>query len=142
MNQLLEKAIEIALKAHKGQTDKAGQAYILHPLRLMTEATTMEQKIVAVLHDVVEDSDNKFQDLEKADFPTPILEAIDCLTKRKGENYDNFIRRILPNTLAREVKKLDIKNNLNVLRLNEVKEEDCKRLNKYLKALNRLNNAI
>ena len=142
MNQLLEKAIEIALKAHKGQTDKAGVAYILHPLRLMTMASTTEQKIVAVLHDVVEDSDYKLQDLEKSGFPTPIIEAIECLTKRKGENYNNFIRRILPNTLAREVKKLDIKDNLNVLRLNEVKEEDCKRLNKYMKALNRLNDAI
>ena len=142
MNHLLEKAIEIALKAHKGQTDKAGQAYILHPLRLLTMANTTEQKIVAVLHDVVEDSDFKLQDLEKEGFPAPILEAIDCLTKRKGENYDNFIQRISSNKLAVVVKKLDIKDNLNILRLKEVKNEDCKRLNKYLKALKRLNNAI
>jgi len=91
----LEKAINIATKAHAGQIDKAGKPYILHPLRVMFRVQTEVEMIVAVMHDVIEDSNFELGDLEKLGFSNEVMEAINCLTKRRGECYENFILRIL-----------------------------------------------
>ncbi len=135
MNELLNKAIKIALEAHQGQVDKAGELYVLHPLRLMIQAKTSEEKIVAVLHDVVEDADFTFAYLAQQGFPTTIIEALKCLTKQHNETYNQFIQRILPNPLARKIKILDIRDNIRVERLKKISSKDCERLNKYLEAL-------
>lgn len=131
----LDKAIEIACQAHAGQVDKSGQPYILHPLRLMLKMQDESARIIAVLHDVVEDSEVSFDDLKALGFSQEILASLDCLTKRANETYDSFIARILPNQLARSVKIEDIKDNMDLNRLKSITEKDLTRITKYHKAL-------
>lgn len=135
---LLEKAILIAVEAHRGQTDRARQPYILHPLRLMTRMRTEEARIVAALHDVVEDSPWTLEELRQAGFPDEIVDAVDALTKREGEAYDEQVNRAATNALAREVKLADLEDNLDLRRQGEVREQDVARLNKYRRAWERL----
>jgi (p)ppGpp synthase/HD superfamily hydrolase len=137
---LLERAIAIALESHKGQTDKAGKAYILHPLRLMLKMKADEEMIVAVLHDVVEDSDVTFEDLKDQGFSQAILDALACVTKVKGECYDDFIRRIKKNPLASRVKVADLQDNMDLGRIPHPQQKDFERVEKYKKALKVLQN--
>lgn len=139
----LERAIEIAVLAHKGVTDKAGAPYVLHPLRLMFAVDHPDAKIVAVLHDVVEDSRPPhrfdFDDLRREGFSDAVLAALDCVTARDGESYDDFIERIVPNGIARSVKIADVTDNLDVRRLGaEITDRDVERVRKYRRALARL----
>ena len=139
----LERAIEIAVLAHKGAADKAGAPYVLHPLRLMFAVENADAKIVAVLHDVVEDSKPPhrwgIEELRAEGFSEAILAALDCVTARPDESYDLFIERILPNPIARRVKIADVMDNMNVTRLGpEITDKDVARLRKYRKALARL----
>lgn len=135
----LERAIEIAHEAHAGQYDKAGKNYILHPLRLMERGHTEEEKIVGVLHDVVEDSEWTFEMLEAEGFTPEVIEALRCVTKlSEDENYDHFIDRVLTNPLAMRVKLLDLEDNMDMSRLNECTEGDIQRLQKYQKAYARI----
>src|SRR6266404_6959613 len=131
---LLEKAISIAVEAHRGQEDKNGAPYILHPLRMMCRVETEAEKIVAVLHDVVEDTDWTFKELKREGFGDQILKAVDCLTKREGEEYEDFIQRSASNSLSRRVKIADLEDNMDVRRLKRVAEKDKERLEKYLSA--------
>ena len=135
---IIEKSLEIALKAYTGQTDKAGKTYILHPLRLMAKMETEEEMAVALLHDVIEDSDYKAEDLLDNGIPVNVVNAVQYLTKNKGENYDLFIDRVLENKLAAKVKKADIEDNINILRLNSVTQKDLERIAKYHKAWHRI----
>ncbi len=142
----LERAIEIAVLAHKGTSDKAGAPYILHPLRLMFAVEQPEAKIVAILHDVVEDSKPPHRwgltELRAEGFSEDVLAALDCVTARPDEPYDEFIERILPNPLARRVKIADVLDNMNVTRLGvEISDKDVARLRKYRRALARLTEA-
>lgn len=131
----LERAIRIAAKAHKGQTDKYDEPYLLHVLRVMGAGQTDEERIVGALHDVVEDSEWTYDDLRKEGFSERILAAVECLTKRgDDEDYNLFIDRIRKNPLAIRVKLNDLRDNMDIRRMKEVKEKDVKRLNKYLKA--------
>ena len=139
----LERAIEIAVLAHKGTSDKAGAPYVLHPLRLMFAVDNAEAKIVAVLHDVVEDSKPPqrwgIEELREEGFSATVLEALDCVTARPDESYDDFIERILPNPIARQVKIADVSDNMNIARLGpELTDKDVARLRKYRRALARL----
>jgi len=111
---LLEKAISIAVEAHKGKKDKAGQIYILHPLRAMFRVDTEDEKIVAVLHDVVEDHSDVWpvKRLRKLGFPKRILDALDCVTKHEGESYEDFIKRSASNPIALKVKLADLEDNM------------------------------
>lgn len=142
----LERAIEIAVLAHKGVCDKAGAPYILHPLRLMFAVDAPDAKIVAVLHDVVEDSKPPhrwgLEELRQEGFSEAVVSAIDCVTGREGESYDDFIERVLPNPIARKVKIADVMDNMNVTRLGaEISDKDVARLRKYRRALARLTDA-
>lgn len=92
-------------------------------------------RITAVLHDVVEDSEISFADLNALGFSRKILEALECLTKRENENYDAFIARIVPNLLARTIKIADIKDNMDLNRLESISEKDLARVTKYHAAL-------
>ncbi|CAM3997190.1 GTP pyrophosphokinase [Vibrio aerogenes CECT 7868] len=134
----LDMAIQIATQAHSGQFDKGGQPYILHPLRVMFQFDSEKERIVAVLHDVIEDSNITLNEIKGNGFSDEIIEALDCLSRRQDENYDEFIDRVLTNQLACMIKIEDIKDNLNVTRLNNIKEKDLKRLYKYHQALSRL----
>jgi len=135
----LERAIEIAAEAHKGQVDKAGNEYIGHPLRVMEMGKTLEEKIVGVLHDVVEDTDWTFERLEAEGFAPEVIAALRCVTKTsENENYDDFIERVKKNALATAVKINDLTDNMDIRRLPYLSDKDVKRLKKYLKAYKRL----
>ncbi|MEG2656825.1 MAG: hypothetical protein RR891_11715 [Clostridium sp.] len=135
----LEKAISIAVKAHKNQKDKSGQPYILHPLHVMMKMKTEEEKIVGVLHDVVEDTSYTLETLENHGFSCEVIEAIDCLTKRNNEDYSNYIDRIASNPIATNVKIQDLEHNMDLKRLKDIKEEDILRIvNKYKPAWDKL----
>ena len=110
----LERAIEIAVSAHKGVFDKGGNPYILHPLRVMMLLTTKDEKIVGVLHDVVEDSEDwDFDKLKAEGFSDTVLDSLRSVTKfSEDEDYDAFIQRGLDNSIGRAVKIADIKDNL------------------------------
>lgn len=135
----LEQAIAIAARVHEGQVDKAGQPYILHPLRVMFRLKTEEERIVAVLHDVVEDSDVTFAQLKEEGFSARVLEALEGVTKRPEEEgdagYEAFVRRAGANPLARRVKIADLLDNMDLTRLSELSERDFSRLDRYMKAL-------
>ncbi len=130
----LEEAIILAAQAHKGQRDKYGAPYILHPLRVMARVKTATEKTVAVHHDTVEDTEWTLAALREVGFSDAIVEAVDCLTKRDGESYDSLIERARRNPLARRVKIADLEDNMNLLRIGEIKAKDLERLEKYHKS--------
>jgi (p)ppGpp synthase/HD superfamily hydrolase len=134
----LQSALEIAVGAHHGQTDRYGAPYILHPLRVMERVETETEKIVAVLHDVVEDTKWTFDDLRKKGFGDEIIQALDCLTKREGEPYEDFVNRSAANPLARRVKLADLEDNMDIRRMQAVTAKDAGRLAKYLAAWQKL----
>lgn len=138
---IIEKSLEIALKAYSGQKDKAGKTYILHPLRIMAKMDTEYEMAVALLHDVIEDSDYTSQDLLKEGIPPDVVDAVQLLSKMDGESYDQFIDRVIVNPLASKVKVADIEDNINVLRLEVVEEKDLERVAKYHAAWKKLNSA-
>ena len=140
MNSKLDSAIVLASQTHMGQKDKGGSVYILHPLRVMMQMENEDEKIVAVLHDVVEDSSLTFDDLKNQGFSNDIIDALKCLTKEKGEAYEDFIERVSQNRLATKVKIADIKDNIDVTRLKTINEKDLERIQKYHNALMRLEN--
>ena len=139
----LERAIEIARIAHAGQLDKAGKDYINHPLRVMEKGLTDNEKIVGVLHDVVEDSDWTFEMLKAEGFSDEVIDALKCVTKlSESEDYDHFIDRILGNQLAIKVKLNDLEDNLDLSRLANPSEKDIARSQKYIRAYARLKIAL
>jgi (p)ppGpp synthase/HD superfamily hydrolase len=133
----LERAIEIACRAHAGQLDKAGAPYILHPLRLMLAVTRPEARMAAVLHDVVEDGEVTLEGLRAEGFSDVVVAAVEALTKRDDEesDYEAFIRRLAPNPLAREVKLADLRDNCDLKRIAAPTERDRERIKKYKKAI-------
>jgi len=132
--RLLQRAIEIAVEGHKGQVDKNGELYILHPLRVMGAFQDDARRIVGILHDIVEDTRYELDDLREAGFGDEIRDAVDAITKRDGEPYDDYLGRIVANDIARDVKLADIGDNSG--RLERVSEPDRSRLRKkYATAL-------
>ena len=137
LERLYEKAVMIAQEAHKGQTDKGGNPYIEHPLYVASQVDTTELKIIAMLHDTLEDSEVTAEDLRREGFPERIVEAILVLTHEDGtdEAYLDYIRRVAGNKLAARVKKEDLKHNMDMSRIQNPTEKDRKRRAKYEKAL-------
>lgn len=139
----LNRAIEIAREAHLGQVDKSGMDYINHPLRVMSLCETETEKIVGVLHDVIEDSNLTFEYLINEGFSDEVIEALRCITKlSEEENYDSFIERVKQNNLTVKVKICDLTDNLDVRRLKKITEKDFIRLSKYLHAYHSLRGDI
>jgi (p)ppGpp synthase/HD superfamily hydrolase len=137
----LEDAIALAVEAHRGQRDKAGQTYILHPLRVMMRLETEAERMAAILHDVVEDTPYTLERLRGLGYPEEVLGALDCLTKREGETYEAFIERVRPHPLARRVKLADLEDNMDVRRLLTVGAKETERLARYRAAWARLKEA-
>jgi (p)ppGpp synthase/HD superfamily hydrolase len=127
----LERAIEIAAQAHAGQVDKAGQPYILHPLRVMLMVKTRSEQMAAVLHDVVEDTTWTFEDLAAEGFADEVIEAIRALTKSEGEKRLVAAKRAAQNSIARNVKLGDVYDNMNLARIAQPTEKDLARLEEY-----------
>jgi len=131
----LEDAIALAAKAHAGATDKGRRPYVLHPLRVMLRFHAEVEMMTAVLHDVVEDTDVTLDQLKKQGYPKQVLEALDCLTRRKDhETWGEFIERVCANPIATRVKLADLEDNMDVRRLNRVGAEEAERLARYRKA--------
>mgnify|MGYP006265914405 CR=1 FL=1 len=129
----LERAIEIAAHAHAGQVDKAWAPYILHPLRVMLAMSTLDEKIVAVLHDVIEDTPVTLADLRAEGFPEPLLVALEALTKRAGESRLKAAERAAANPIACRVKLADVTDNMNLGRIAHPTAADYRRLEQYRK---------
>lgn len=127
----LERAIEIAAKSHSGQVDKAGQPYVLHPLRLMFAVHTPLERMVAVLHDVVEDTSVTLSDLEQEGFAPEVIDAIQALTKLPGESRIEAAHRAAANSIARAVKLADVTDNMDISRIACPSEKDFARLKEY-----------
>ncbi len=129
----LERALELALSAHKGQRDKAGAPYILHPLRLMMrlEEEEEEARIAAVLHDVVEDTPITLEYLRQEGFSETILETLALLTHGPELSYDAYIARLKDHPLARHIKRLDLEDNMDMRRIREPGERDFRRMARY-----------
>ena len=139
MMNLLSKAITLALKAHEGQVDKSGMPYAGHIMRVMAVGRTIDEKIIGVLHDVVEDTDRTFDALLAEGFPVHIIDALRCVTKLSdNEPYDESIERVKTNPLAVAVKINDLADNMDIRPYKELSDWDVKRLKKYLKAYHEL----
>ena len=131
----LNTAIMVASEAHRFQSRWDGSAYILHPIRVMMDMDTEEEQIVAILHDVIEDTKAIYRDLLDCGFQTNVIAAIEAMTKVEGETYEVYIQRVKENKLARKVKLADIRDNLDVTILRSVSDRHKERINKYLNAI-------
>ena len=127
----VQRAYELAAKAHAGQVDKAGRDYILHPLTVASFVETDDEKTVALLHDVAEDTPVTLQDLRDAGFSEAVVHAVDCVTKRDGEPLENYLHRVKSNPLATAVKLADLRHNSDLSRLPHPTERDFARVERY-----------
>jgi len=137
----LENAIVLATTQHAGQLDKAGQPYILHPLRLMLQFSNPTLQIVAVLHDILEDTATTAEDLKELGFSTEIIQAIQALTKQTGESRLEAAKRTVLNPLATQVKYFDVLDNMNLARINNPTSRDFARFEEYKMVLEILEQA-
>jgi len=127
----IEKAIVLAARKHAGQKDKGAQPYIFHPLRLMFKVKTPEQQIVAVLHDILEDTNTTIVDLISLGFSQDIVDAVLALTKNEGESRIEAAYRAVKNPIARVVKLADIADNMDLSRISQPTSKDLQRLEEY-----------
>lgn len=134
----LERAVAIAAEAHAGQLDKGGAPYVLHPLRLMLQMETVEERIVAVLHDVVEDSDWTLERLRGEGFSPAVVEGVGAVTRRENEEYEEFVLRAARNPIGRGVKLADLRDNCDLGRIASPSGKDHKRVAKYERAIARI----
>ena len=132
--KLTRLASKIAYKAHEGQTDKAGVPYIFHPIHIAEQMDSEESCVVALLHDVIEDSDITLEILSKY-FNDDIIAALRVLTKKENDDYVMYIKRVKTNKLATKVKIKDLEHNRDLTRLEEVTDKDRKRSMKYWEAI-------
>jgi (p)ppGpp synthase/HD superfamily hydrolase len=138
----LDDAIQLARRAHEGQLDKAGRPYIAHPLRVMGHVKHEHERMTAVLHDVVEDTDVTLDDLTAAGCPPEVLAAVDAISKQPGEPQVDYLNRVLANPLALAVKRADIADNMSAERLGLLDRPTRERLRaKYEDALRQLDTA-
>lgn len=135
MMSTLERAIVIAAEAHAGQMDKAGAPYVLHPLRMMLRLSTSDEMIAAVLHDVVEDCGLSLEMLRADGFSEQVLEAIDSVTRRAEESYEEFVLRAASNSIGRRVKLADLRDNSDLSRIKHPTARDYARVEKYRRAI-------
>jgi hypothetical protein len=131
----LEHAIALAAKAHEGQKDKAGEPYILHPLRMMLKLNTVEERIAAVLHDIVEDCGWSFDRIRAEGFSERVIGAVEAVTKRPGEDYDDFVMRTAAHPIGRSVKLADLEDNSDPSRIKNPTQRDVDRIEKYRRAI-------
>lgn len=134
----LEHALEIAATAHRGQTNKAGEPFILHPLRVMLACSGPDERIVAVLHDVVEKSDWTLDALREEGLEEQLVAAVDAMTRRENETYSGFVDRAAAHPISRPVKIADLRDNLAMTQSEKASQEDRKKAEKYVDALTRL----
>lgn len=135
LRDLLDMAILVATNAHAGQVDKGGNPYILHPQAVADSVDGIENKIVAYLHDVCEDTEITFEDLHAMGFPDSIVGSVRAITKTRGVSYDAYLTAVKQDAWARSVKIADIKHNMDLSRIPSPTAKDHARVEKYGKAL-------
>lgn len=135
---MLELALSIATEAHRGQFDKAGIDYIEHPIFVASQVDSEEEKAVALLHDVIEDSPFTAEELLLAGLPETVVATVQILSKKKGQDYQTYLENVKSNPLARVVKLADLKHNSDLSRLSSITDKDLERLEKYKKAIDYL----
>lgn len=133
--ELTKKALKLCFEAHKEQVDKSGMPYVFHPFHLAEQMTDESTTVVALLHDVVEDTNLNFDDLEKQGFSDEIINALKLLTHDKSVPYMDYVAEIKKNRIATKVKLADLKHNSDLTRLSVVDEKALKRKEKYEKAI-------
>ena len=130
-----KKALKFCFKAHKKQVDKSGIPYVFHPFYLAEQMETEETTIVALLHDVVEDTKYTLKHLRKEGFSEEVIKAVALMTHAKGVDYMDYVAAIKENPIAKAVKLADLKHNSDLTRLDIVDEKALKRRERYLKAI-------
>ena len=144
-NDLLFKTLELVIKLFEGKTDKGGLPYLNHLMKVYAGVSDYQEKIIALLHDVVEDTDVTFKDLKEFGYSDDIIEALTYLTKQKGEYYPDYIERIInsDNKLALEVKLADLTHNIDINRIKDPSVNDYERVTKrYIPAYNKILNKL
>ena len=132
---LTKKAMRIAFDAHKEQVDKGGMPYIYHPIHLAEQMDDEDSTCVALLHDIVEDTDITFDQLSKQGFPAEVIDAIKLMTHDEGVPYMDYVKQIKSNDVAKKVKLADLKHNSNLSRLNNIDNKTKERVEKYRQAI-------
>ena len=138
MSQYLHKAITIACEAHQGQSSIDGEPYILHPLRLLIKAKSNEERIIAVIHDVIEKSNISLVDLKNKGFDQNIISSIDSLSRRRSEPYIDYIGRLMQNRISVKIKLLDLADNIKIYSENNYNEIYDAKINQYKNALKQI----
>lgn len=142
MDHLLETAIRLAAKVHKGQVDRFGKPYVLHVMRVMMRGQDFEEQVLGALHDVLERSDLGLADLEKKGFGPRILKALDHITRQTDESYEQYIDRVVEDNLAIRVKLNDLADKMDLLHVGQLDPSDLKRYNKQLAAYHRMKKLV
>ena len=137
--ELTKRALQICFDAHKNQVDKSGMPYVFHPFHLAEQMKDERTTVAALLHDVVEDTEYTWNDLRKRQIPEEVLSALALLTHNDGTPYLDYVARLKSNPIARAVKLADLRHNSDLSRLDRVKDEDLKRVEKYKQAIAILN---
>lgn len=127
-------ALELALEIHRDQLDRYGRPYILHPIRVMMRLESEADKTAAILHDVIEDSNLTLEGLKSRGCPPEIVKTVDLLSRREEEDYFDYIDRAKQSDSAVRIKIADLEDNMDILRIPEVKPDDLERLDKYRRA--------
>ena len=138
MSQYLHKAITIACEAHQGQSSINGEPYILHPLRLLIKAKSNEERIIAILHDVIEKTNISLLDLKNRGFDQNIISSIDSLSRRRGESYIEYIERLMQNKISVKIKLLDLADNIKIHSENNDNGIYDSKIIQYKNALNQI----
>ena len=132
--ELYDRALRIAIRAHEGQKDKAGREYVMHPIRVAERCKDLRAKIVALLHDTIEDTNVTPGYLQSEGFPDEIITGVLSVTRREDESYEDFVCRAAGNAIGKEVKIADLEDNMDIRRLSKITDNDVARLRKYLRA--------
>lgn len=138
-NELYDLALRIAIRVHEGQKDKSEREYVMHPIRVAEKCKDPRAKIVALLHDTIEDTDVTAEYLRSEGFPEDVIRAVLSVTKQEEDNYKDFVCRAAENVIGREVKIADLEDNMDIRRLKTISDDDVERLRKYLGAWQYLN---
>lgn len=139
---LLESAIRLAAKVHKGQKDRAQKPYILHVMRVMMRGTDLEEQLLGALHDVLERSELTVAELAEKGFPPRVLKALEHISRKEGEDYETYIDRVALDGLALRVKLHDLSDKMDIRLLKELGPADIKRYNRQLAAYHKLRKLV
>lgn len=142
MEHLLETAIRLAAKVHRGQVDRFGKPYVLHVMRVMERGQDFDEQVLGALHDVLERSDLTLADIEKKGFSPRVLKALERITRRANETYEAYIDRVVEDSLAIRVKLNDLADKMDLRHVDQLDDSDLKRYNKQLTAYHRMKKLV